>query len=160
MTGEPTLHEIPYFEYKTINELVHAHRAEYKSELKAVIVFGTLKTSGGTYDIEVLEVFGGLIGELWRGNRLLQAGSTAELPMRGKLDMNLISAKEFERVGSGSESPEIRELLQRVLEGYEIVYEVPAGYARNILLHARETKAAGEQISDPRRPFPREAASV
>jgi hypothetical protein len=145
-----TQYEISYFEYKVINELMHSHSKELGESLRAIIVFGALKTAGGTFDIELLEVIDG-----WQGPPQMQSASSAELPMRGRLYLSFVSAQDFEAICShpAQQKGTLSELLKRVLEGYEIVYEVPTGYARQLLMQAQEGldgRNHGEYISDPR----------
>ncbi len=149
MNAGVNTHEIPYFEYKAINSLVHSHVEELGTGLRAIIVFGALKTVGETYDIELLEVV-----DDWQGLPKYQAGSTSDFPMRGKLYMDFLPSGDFDKVGLGPESQQTQELIDKVLRGYEIVYEVPTGYARHILRRAQESReslAGGERLADPRR---------
>ena len=155
MDSDATLNSIPYFEYKVINDLVHSHMKEFKSNLRAVIAFGALKTTGETYDIELLEVV-----DVWEGQAQFQSGSSASLPMRGKLYLDFLPSAEFERVAEGDETEETRRLIRRVLGGYEIVYETPAGYAREILRQARESRPGREVLQDPLRPRAKAAGKV
>ena len=157
MSSEETLHKISYFEYKVINELMHAHVAELGKTLRAIIVFGKLKTEGGTFDIELLEVVDG-----WEGPPRVQSGSTADLPTRGKIYFYFMSSADFEQAvmrgpaaAYGVDADDADRLLARVLEGYEVIYQVPAGYVRELFgaaLAAQEAQAGGVFLSDPRRP--------
>ena len=127
MSHEASLNEIPYWEYRIINEVVHGHIQEFQDALIAVIAFGPLKTSGDTRDIDLLEVI-----ENWQGPRQFQAESSATLTMRGKLYLNVLSLDDFQ-LDSVPRSPEVEELIGRVLEGYEIIYERSTGFARDVL---------------------------
>lgn len=152
MNSEDTLYEIPYFEHKVINELMHAHRDEYGKALRAIVVFGKLKTVGGTFDIELLEVV-----DDWQGPARFQSESSAALPMRGKVYFHFLSTADFERFGAQdvSLSAEAREVLEQVLKGYEVIYQVPAGYAREMFQQAQaahKAQSGGVFLSDPRRP--------
>ena len=127
----------------------------------AIIAFGKLKTEGGTFDIELLEVIDG-----WQGPARFQSESSADLPMRGKIYFHFMSSADFERealrnpsgarAGDGGEDQkEADDLLAQVLEGYEIIYQVPAGYVRELfsaVRAAQQSQAGGIFLSDPRRP--------
>jgi len=150
MNAVEVVNEIPYFEYRVINDLVHAHSKELGDSLRAIIAFGDLKTRGGTFDIELLEVV-----DDWQGPPQIQSADSPEVPMRGKLFLNFLSTAEFEAICTppvpGRVPPE---LLRRVLNGYEIVYEVPAGFARKLLNRAQDQSGEqghGQYIDDPRR---------
>ena len=139
---------IPYFEYSAINELIHAHLEEFGNALKAVIVFGPLVTTGNTFDIELLEVIQG-----WQGLPRYQADTTPELPLRGKLFLNLLSDTEFASFTRARLRGKTR-LREQVLKGYEVVFEFPAGYARDILTEAKaqiKAQAGGEMLLNPLR---------
>ena len=134
---------IPYFEYDAINKLVRSHRDNLGDTLKAVIAFGPLVTQGSTFDIDLLEVI-----QDWRGLSRYQASSTAELPLRGKLFLNFLSDAEFASFGDATATTQdLRELQRQLLQGYEVVFEYPSGYARNILSAAiEEVKAVAGGI--------------
>ncbi len=144
---------IPYFEYKVINELMHSHIEEFGENLRAIVAFGPLVKGNETYDIELLEVI-----HQWQGPDIMPFSSTNTLPMRGKLLLHFLSAQEFEDLSRRDD----QRLIKRLGEGYNIIYEVPAGYARSILMHMfgpDENPAAEnyflEMHSDPRRPLTR-----
>ena len=117
---------IPYEEYKAIGELMHAHVKTHKEQLRAMVAFGDILTRGGTYNIELLEVV-----KDWQGPRSVVFASSSELPLRGELRLHLLTPEEFED-GVGSADSADRDLLNRVREGYDVIYESPAGYARRV----------------------------
>lgn len=116
---------IPFEEYKAITDLMHAHLKTHEGKLRALIAFGEIVTRGGTFDIDLLEVV-----EDWNGPKSVTFSSSEALPLRGQLRLHLLTPEEFEGAGSGAYSDN-RQLLDRVREGYDIVYEDPPGYARN-----------------------------
>lgn len=122
---EESYRRVPYEEYKAINELMHAHLRTHQGKLRALIAFGEIVTRGGTYDIDLLEVVEG-----WQEPASVTFSSTKELPLRGQLRLFLLTPEEFQGTGGDTESAE--RLLYRVREGYDIVYEDPPGYARNV----------------------------
>ena len=143
------INETPYFEYRIINKIVHGHLNEMKDALRAVIAFGPIITSGETHDIDLLEVI-----ENWEGPSRMQSESSADLPMRGKLFLNFLSLRDFEAAASQSTSQvsDVQDLIGRVLKGYEIFYEQPAGFARDILAQAvtsQKQKHGGALLSNP-----------
>ena len=138
------LHEIPYSEYNVINELVHSHRRELGQKLRAIIAFGALKTEGSTYDIELLEVV-----DEWQGQSKMQFGSSLDLPMRGRLYLHFMSSVQFE---SANPPAEVSDVLTRVLQGYEVIYQVPAGYARerlSAITEAKKKEQGGLELTNP-----------
>ena len=116
---EERYRRIPYEEYKAINELVHAHLHTHNGKLRALIAFGEIVTRGGTFDIDLLEVVDG-----WEGQSSVTFSSSEALPLRGQLRLHLLTPEEFEESDGGMHLTEKR-LLERVREGYEIVYEAP-----------------------------------
>jgi len=126
---EESYRRIPYEEYKAINELMHAHLRTHNGKLRALIAFGEIVTRGGTFDIDLLEVVEG-----WRGQSSVTFSSSEALPLRGQLRLYLLTPQQFEGTAAGMGMPE-EHLLDRVREGYDIVYEDPPGYARNIFAH-------------------------
>ena len=140
---------ISYFEYKVINELMHSHIEEFGADLRAIIAFGPLVTGQETFDIELLEV----VSE-WQGPARMSYGSTSSLPTRGKLLLHFLPAKEFENPLSS----DTQDLTESLRDGYKIIYEVPPGYARHILMRAfgeHEPSTDGGRFADPRRPLAR-----
>ena len=118
---------IPYEEYKAIGELMHAHLKTHEGQLRAMVAFGDILTRGGTYNIDLLEVV-----ENWQGPKSVVFGTSAELPLRGQLRLYLLTPEEFERPESFSDLSN-RSLVERVREGYDVIYENPSNYARDIL---------------------------
>jgi hypothetical protein len=140
---------ISYFEYKVINELMHSHIEEFGTDLRAIIAFGPLVLGQETFDIELLEVVNG-----WPGPELMPFGSTSSLPTRGKLLLHFLPTTGFENLLL-RDTQGLTDILRR---GYKIIYEVPAGYARHILMHTfgtDENPAGGERFADPLRPLAR-----
>ena len=130
---------IPYEEYKAMGELMRAHLKTHEGQLRAIIAFGDLVTEGNTYDIDLLEVVEG-----WQGKTSVAFTSSAELPLRGQLRLYLLTPEEFEhpdRVGAFAK----RMVMDRVREGYDVIYEDPPGYARNVLA----PKAENDLSSNP-----------
>src|SRR5687767_6238955 len=101
---------IPYPEYKAINEIVHAHAAEFGSKLRAIVAFGELLTTGDTYNIELLEIVEG-----WEGDRVAEFASSASLPSRGSIRMFFLTPSEFEQPAE-IEDEKMRNWVQRVLD--------------------------------------------
>ena len=117
---------IPYEEYKAITELMHAHLQTHKGKLRALVAFGEIVIRGGTFDIDLLEVVDG-----WQGPASVTFSSSQELPLRGQLRLHLLTPEEFEGKASKMHFTKKRS-LNRVREGYDIIYEDPPGYARNV----------------------------
>jgi hypothetical protein len=126
-----TTPRIPYDEYRAITTLMHAHLQTHEGKLRAIIAFGDIVTRGNTFDIDLLEIVEG-----WQGQPFVVFTSSAELPLRGELRLCLLTPEEFEHP-NGSRWSSKNRLLDRVREGYDVVYEDPAGYARRVL--AQET---------------------
>ena len=124
---EDTYRRIPYEEYKAIGELMHAHLRTHEGQLRAMVAFGDILTRGGTFDIDILEVVEG-----WQGQPFVVFASSAELPLRGELRLCLVTPEEFEHPNGPKWSSQSR-LMDRVREGYDVIYEDPPGYARDIL---------------------------
>lgn len=146
---------ISYFEYKAINELMHAHLDEFGKDFRAMIVFGPLLTGQETFDIDLLEVV-----DNWQGPQTMAFDSTPSLPLRGTLRLHFLSSAAFENLVSQQN----KDLLDILREGYEIVCEVPAGFAREVLKQSLTPHTAlirenllGQQrrSADPRRPLTR-----
>lgn len=144
---------ISYFEYKAINELMHAHIDEFGKDFRAMVVFGPLVTGEATFDIDLLEVV-----DNWEGPEQLFYGSTQSLPLRGTLRLHFLSASAFEDLVSQQN----KELLDILRDGYNIVCEIPAGYAREVLKQSLTPHTPRLQESlvshhgrsaDPRRPL-------
>ena len=121
---------IPYEEYKAITELMHAHVKTHEGRLRALVAFGNLVTRGDTFDIDLLEVV-----ENWRGETRAVFGSSSALILRGQLRLHLLTPEEFEQPESNKNFAR-GQLLARVREGYEVIYEDPPGYARDVLAPA------------------------
>lgn len=117
---------IPYEEYKAIGDLMRAHLKTHEGQLRAMVAFGDILTRGGTYNIDLLEVV-----ENWHGPQSVVFASSPELPLRGELRLYLLTPEEFEN-GIGKATSAERDLLNRVREGYDIIYESPAGYVRRL----------------------------
>ena len=143
---------IPYFEYQAINQIIHAHadKSQFGDGLRAVIAFGDLVTRGDTFDIALLEV-ADTLGEAYSR----EYESTASLALRGKMFLYFLPITEFEQAALPSAPEHNRALLERVLAGYEIVYETPVGYARDCLRQARQDLNAlpAQPGLDPFQPF-------
>jgi hypothetical protein len=123
---------IPYDEYRVITTLMHAHLQTHEGKLRAIIAFGDIVTKGNTFDIDLLEIV-----EDWQGQRSVVFASSAALPLRGQMRLYLITPEEFEQPENLADFS-TRSLLERVRAGYDVIYEDPSGYARDIL--ARRVK--------------------
>ncbi len=155
-----TGNNISYFEYKAINELMHSHSAEFGEDLRAIIVFGPLLTAQNTFDTDLFDIDLLEVINNWQGPEHLSYSSTESLPLRGTLRLNFLSSSDFESLTTQTNPV----LVDKLREGYKIVYEVPAGYARRILAQGLTTNTrltAGDQFStndrfaDPRKPLMR-----
>ena len=123
---------IAYDEYTALNALLYAHREEHAGNLRAAIVFGDLVATGGSRDLQILEVVDG-----WNGRRHAAFTSTAALPLRGQLHLYFLTPEEFENPQATllpEESWSSAELLDRVRQAYAIVYEAPSAYALNVMV--------------------------
>jgi hypothetical protein len=137
---EESYRRIPYEEYKAINELMHAHLRTHNGKLRALIAFGEIVTRGGTFDIDLLEVVEG-----WQGQSSVAFSSSEALPLRGQLRLYLLTPEEFEGRGGRMHFSKKR-LLDRVREGYDIVYEDPPGYARNTFAQREQNSASNNPL--------------
>lgn len=139
---EESYHRIPYEEYKAINALMHAHLQTHSGKLRALIAFGEIVTRGGTFDIDLLEVV-----EDWQGPASVTFSSSQELPLRGQLRLHLMRPEEFEgSPGETTASIDQQRVLNRVREGYDIVYEDPPGYARQVFSHKVRNSQSGNPL--------------
>ncbi len=132
---------IPYDEYKAIGELLRAHLNTHEGQLRAMIAFGDIVTRGNTFDIDLLEVVEG-----WQGPTSIAFGSSAELPLRGQLRLHLLTPKEFEQPDRLMEVSKQR-LMDRVQEGYNVIYENPPMYAFDTLTRPQLTTARGNPLN-------------
>ncbi len=154
MQSEVERREIPYFEYRAINQVVHGHIDELGDTLQAIIAFGPLVTRGDTHDIDLLEIVKG-----WQGPSKYQAASSPNLPLRGNLYFNFVSSDDLHRFAANSLMTEdnqkqiyIQKLMEDVLEGYEVVYESPVGFVRDMLqaaIAAQKKRDGGDLLSNP-----------
>lgn len=153
MTQCKDLYDIPHAEYRSINRMVDAHGRTYGNLLRAVVVFGRVLTYGDTYDVELLEVV-----ENWTGDRVAEFAGTATLPLRGKLRLYFLSAEEFahpEAIQDDAMRHWVMQLLDRVREGYLILFQAPPLFADSALASALRMPtltAPGSgmiQMSDP-----------
>lgn len=124
---------IPYQEYRAISELMNAHPPEMDGKLRALIAFGEIVATGESYDINLLEVVEG-----WAGPRHVSYGSTAALPLRGRLNLYLLTPKEFEQP-----TETVLELLTRIRQAYAILLEEPNDYAQQVMSQVEERPAPG-----------------
>jgi hypothetical protein len=132
MIQENGLYRIPYQERRVIQSLMHAHWDVYQDRLRAMVAFGGLVIAGDKFDIDLLEVIEG-----WQEKRLAVASDSAELPLRGQLRLFFLTPAEFENpavIEDPVQQQWTRDLLDRVHRGYEIFYETPPDYARDILI--------------------------
>lgn len=127
---------IPYIEYRAIGELLRAHLKTHEKQLRSLVAFGPLVTRGGTYDIELLEVV-----DDWESPASVTFSSTQALPLRGLLRLNVLSTQDFERPGQARHfkaKRQLNETLERLQQGYEVIYENPAGFVERVLRRADE----------------------
>lgn len=132
--------DISYHEYRTIAQLLQAHAAEHGHRLRAMVAFGELVTTDSSVDIDLLEIVEG-----WEGKRLWPFSSTPELPLRGQLRLHFLTPEEFENPGLVQEPDEqawVRELLERVHHGYEIVMDRSPGWVQRVLGGSERVSAA------------------
>jgi hypothetical protein len=126
-----TTSNIGYNAYAAINALLRAHQEEHHGHLRAAIVFGDLVVTGGSPDIEIVEVVAD-----WHGPRHAAFLSTAALPLRGQLHLYFLKPEEFEgpqRAVLTGESWSSADLMERVRQGYAVLYEQPSGYAVRVM---------------------------
>lgn len=133
---------IPYEEYRAINQLRRLHPEAHGGQLRALIVFGDLVATGQTYDINLLEVVEG-----WEGPRHVSFGSTDDLPLRGHLALYFLLPSEFERPSNTSvpgQSWSSADLLTRVRRAYAIMLEEPNDYASSIMARVENSLVIGD----------------
>lgn len=131
MRENTDLHEISYHEYRVIARLLRAHLEAYQDRLKAMVAFGDLVTTGETFDIELLEIIEG-----WEDKRFGEFSRSEDLPLRGSLRLYFLTPEEAENpavIEDAEEQKWVRELLERVRKGYEVIMESPPGRARRLL---------------------------
>jgi hypothetical protein len=129
--SETATHRIPYEEHRAITDLMQAHLDAHQGKLRALIAFGELVTTGGTFDIDLLEIVEG-----WRGNRLAVFSGSKDFRLRGQLRLFILTPEEFENPRVIQETEEriwAANLLERIRRGYEIVLQIPPDYARDVL---------------------------
>ena len=127
---------IPYTEYRAAGELLRAHLKTHEKQLRALIAFGPLVTRGSTYDIDLLEVVDG-----WAGPHFVTFRSTTELPLRGLLRLNVVSTQDLEtpsHISDTNTKRHLDEVLIRLQQGYEVIYENPFGFIERVLSRADE----------------------
>src|SRR5690348_1630046 len=122
MAQDTDVRHIPYMEYRAIVNLMHAHLDRYQDNLRAIVAFGDLVTSGDTFDIDLLEVIQG-----WTGKRYAVSSGSIELPLRGQLRLYLLTPDEFENpetIRDANDREWTIDLLERVRRGFEVILEV------------------------------------
>lgn len=133
---------IPYDEYRAIGELFRAHLKTHEKQLRAVVAFGPLVTRGGTFDIDLLEVVDG-----WNGPFTVTFRSTAALPLRGLLRLNILSTQDFEqpsKIGDAETKLLRNDVFARLQQGYEVIYENPFGFVTKV---PAQTDEAAENVN-------------
>ena len=136
---------IPYDEYRAIGELFRAHLKTHEKQIRAVVAFGPLVTRGDTYDIDLLEVV-----DDWGGPPFVAFSSSAALPLRGLLRLNVLSTKEFENqqeVNRFSTKPQKSGLFDRLQQGHEVIYENPFGFVARVLSQEGEADATTNPLT-------------
>lgn len=136
---------IPYEEYRAIGELFRAHLKTHEKQIRAVVAFGPLVTHGDTHDIDLLEVV-----DDWQGPSSVTFSSTAALPLRGLLRLNVLSTQDFENPGQAGHF-NVRRLSKSVLgqlqQGYEIIYESPFGLVRRVLTQGNAATTSANPLT-------------
>jgi hypothetical protein len=110
---------------------MNAHVKLYGDAFRAMVLFGDIVTTEGTYDIDALEVVSD-----WQGGLLQTFTSNAILPLRGQLRLYFMTPEQFEdptRITDEADQVWAYQLLDRIRRGYELIYERPVGYARDVL---------------------------
>ena len=137
---------IPYQEYRAINELMGAHPQALQGSLKALIAFGEIVATGESHDINLLEVAAG-----WQGPRHVSYGSTPALPLRGRLHLYFLTPEEFEQPRPEAVPGQpwsSAQLLSRVGLAYAVLREEPNDYAHNIMSRLKEVVVIGPSAED------------
>ena len=137
--------KIPYDEYRAIGELFRAHLKTHEKQIRAVVAFGPLVTRGDTYDIDLLEVV-----DDWKGPPSVVFSSTAALPLRGLLRLNVLSTQDFENPGQVRHfnvKRLSRGIFRQLQQGYEVIYENPAGLVRRVLTRANAATTSANPLT-------------
>lgn len=137
---------IPYQEYRAINELMGAHPQELKDSLKAMIVFGEIVATGESQDINLLEIVAG-----WQGPRHVSYGSTAALPLRGRLHLYFLTPEEFEQPRPEpvpGQTWSSAQILSRVRPAYAVLLEEPYDYAHDVMARLEGVLVIGSSSED------------
>ena len=136
---------IPYEEYRAIGELFRAHLKTHEKQIRAVVAFGPLVTRGDTYDIDLLEVV-----DDWKGPLSVTFSSTAALPLRGVLHLNVLSTQDFEspsQVRHFNVKRFSRNIFGQLQQGYEVIYENPPGLVRQVLTQANGAMTSANPLT-------------
>ena len=126
-----TSENIPYQEYRAIRELLGANSPQIERSLRAAIVFGEIVATGGSQDINLLEVVDG-----WQGPRFVSYGSTEALPLRGRLNLYFLTPEEFEQPSLKTvpgQAWSSAQLLSRIRPAYAVLREKPFEYAYTLM---------------------------
>jgi hypothetical protein len=125
------IERIPYDEFDALTKLCDAHLRLLDNKLLAVVAFGDTLRSTQTHDIEVLEVV-----KDWDGPNSASFDSTAQLPLRGRLNIFFISPEEFEAplsIEDKADRLSVLTLMEDVLEGYVVIHEHRTRYVEQCL---------------------------
>ncbi len=137
---------IPYQEYRAISELMSAHPQALNGSLKALIAFGEIVATGESHDINLLEVVAD-----WQGPRHVNYGSTAALPLRGRLHLYFLTPEEFEQPRPEpvpGQPWSSAQLLSRIRPAYAVLREEPNDYAHRIMARLEEMPVVGPAGED------------
>ncbi len=142
---EQEIIRIPYEEYRAIGELFRAHLKTHEKQIRAVVAFGPLVTRGDTYDIDLLEVV-----DDWKGPPSVVFSSTAALPLRGLLRLNVLSTQDFGSPGRARHYNVKRlskDIFGQLQQGYEVIYENPSGLVRQALTQANAATTSDNPLT-------------
>ena len=141
---------IPYAESKVITELMREHPKVHRDKLRALLVFGSLVSSGSPYDINLLEVV-----QDWEGPRRMRFNSTPVMPLRGHLNLYFLRPEEFEQPSYmclPGEHWSSADLLTQVRNAYTIMLENPLNYAYNVMAQYESSPSVADNevsLEDP-----------
>jgi|GEM_PF-1105005 len=132
------IENVSYGEMLVISQIISAHLQELGDNLRAVVVFGDLITSGYPRNVELLEIV-----DEWSGPLQFSSKSSAELPLNGELLLTFLTPNQIKRPGdmitNGNPDVEARDRMwveqtvRRVREGYAVVYEAVSGLVERSL---------------------------
>ncbi len=142
---------IPYTEWGVITELLRKHPEIHRDKLRALLVFGSLVSTGGPYNINLLEVV-----QDWEGPRHVRFTSTSALPLRGRLDLYFLRPEEFENPTSAclpGEHWSSADLLMQVRNAYAIMLENPINYASEMMEQYESSPSVADNETSAENPI-------